>query len=160
MRRLNIEVDISEKKYFVSKYNDKTLAPELREYIINELVGYNLDSKVRINIVTKFELTGVEEEKYKEIIKKEFRESISELKSETLASDKMKLIMFCLGIMFIISSYFMNSFFGGIPGEILMIFGWVVMWEVAYAIFFTDAKRKRKIKRYKQILNSEIVFKN
>ena len=42
---------------------------------------------------------------------KEFRESISELKSETLASDKMKLIMFCLGIMFIISSYFMNSYF-------------------------------------------------
>ena len=37
-----------------------------------------------------------------------------------------------------------------------MIFGWVALWEVAYAIFFTDASRRRKIKRNKQIINASI----
>ena len=34
-KKLNIEVDISEKKYFTSKYNENTLAPELKDYLLN-----------------------------------------------------------------------------------------------------------------------------
>ena len=33
-KKLNIEVDISEKKYFTSKYNENTLAPELKDYLL------------------------------------------------------------------------------------------------------------------------------
>lgn len=39
-KKLNIEVDISEKKYFTSKYNENTLAPELKDYLLNEIIGY------------------------------------------------------------------------------------------------------------------------
>ena len=49
---------------------------------------------------------------------------------------------------------------GDILEEILMIFGWVALWEVAYAIFFTDASRRRKIKRNNQIIHADIKYKD
>ena len=45
-KKLNIEVDISEKKYFTSKYNENTLAPELKDYLLNEIIGYDINSKI------------------------------------------------------------------------------------------------------------------
>ena len=61
-KKLNIEVDISEKKYFVSKYNENTLAPELKDYLLNEIIGYDINTKINIIIDAKFDLTDEEKE--------------------------------------------------------------------------------------------------
>ena len=66
-KKLNIEVDISEKKYFTSKYNENTLAPELKDYLLNEIIGYDINTKINININAKFKLTDEEKEHYKKI---------------------------------------------------------------------------------------------
>ena len=63
-KKINIEVDMSEKKYFVSKYNDNTLAPELKDYLLNEIIGYDINTKINIIIDAKFDL--IEEEKEKD----------------------------------------------------------------------------------------------
>ena len=81
-KKLDIEVDISEKKYFVSKYNENTLAPELKDYLLNEIIGYDINTKININIDAKFKLTDEEKEHYKKLIIKEFKESNDELEYE------------------------------------------------------------------------------
>ena len=72
-KKLNIEVDISEKKYFTSKYNENTLAPELKDYLLNEIIGYDINTKININIDTKFKLTDEEKEHYKKLIIKDVK---------------------------------------------------------------------------------------
>ena len=158
-KKLNIEVDMSEKKYFVSKYNDNTLAPELKDYLLNEIIGYDINTKINIIIDAKFDLTEEEKEHYKKLIIKEFKESNDEILYEIGQSNLKKLTLSLIGILFIIASYFFNHIIGEVLEEILMIFGWVALWEVAYAILFTDASRRRKIKRNKQIINANIKYK-
>lgn len=159
-KKLNIEVDMSEKKYFVSKYNDNTLAPELKDYLLNEIIGYDINTKINIIIDAKFDLTEEEKEHYKKLIIKEFKESNDEILYEIDQSNLKKLTLSLIGILFIIASYFFNHIIGEVLEEILMIFGWVALWEVAYAILFTDASRRRKIKRNKQIINANIKYKD
>ena len=157
-KKLNIEVDISEKKYFTSKYNENTLAPELKDYLLNEIIGYDINTKINININAKFKLTDEEKEHYKKIIIKEFKESNDELEYEIELGNIKKLTLLLIGISFVNASYFFGHAIGEILEEILMVFGWVALWEVAYAIFFTDASRRRKIKRNNQIIKSNIKY--
>ncbi|UKI57173.1 MAG: hypothetical protein L6V81_07270 [Clostridium sp.] len=58
-------------------------------------------------------------------------------------------------MLFIVAAYFLNHIFGEILVEVFTVFGWVALWEVAYAIFFTDASRRRNIKKYNQIIKSK-----
>lgn len=159
-KELIIDIDISEKKYLVSKYNENTLDPELREYLINELIGENLSSNVVLSIDTKFKVTEEEAESYSLMIRREFKESINELLYESGNSDVQKISLFLIGLLFLLSSYLLDSVAGEIFSQILMVFGWVALWEVAYSIFFTDSSRRRRNKRYKQLLNAKIVFNN
>jgi hypothetical protein len=159
-KELIIDIDISEKKYLVSKYNENTLDPELREYLINELIGENLSSNVILSIDTKFKVTEEEAESYSLMIRREFKESINELLYESGNSDVQKISLFLIGLLFLLSSYLLDSVAGEIFSQILMVFGWVALWEVAYSIFFTDSSRRRRNKRYKQLLNAKIVFNN
>ena len=157
-KELNIEVDIRNKNDFVSEYNDNTLSPALKKYLLNEIAGYDINSKINLNIYCKFELTDEEKDKYKKIIIKEFKESKDELLLEIAGSNIKKVILFTIGMLFIVVAYFLNHIFGEIL-VVFTIFGWVALWEVAYAIFFTDASRRRNIKKYNQIINSKIKFK-
>lgn len=159
-KKLDIEVDISEKKFFVSKYNENTLAPELKDYLLNEIIGYDINTKININIDAKFKLTDEEKEHYKKLIVKEFKESNDELEYEMELGNIKKLTLLLIGVSFVIASYFFAHIMGEILEEILMVFGWVALWEVAYAIFFTDASRRRKIKRNNQIIHANIKYKD
>ena len=159
-KKLNIEVDISEKKYFVSKYNENTWAPELKDYLLNEIIGYDINTKINIIIDAKFDLTDEEKEHYKNLIIKEFKESNDEILYEIEQSNLKKLTLSLIGILFIVASYFFSHIMGEVLEEILMVFGWVALWEVAYAIFFTDASRRRKIKRNNQIKHANIKYKD
>ena len=75
-KELNIEVDIRNKNDFVSEYNDNTLSPSLKKYLLNEIAGYDINSKINLNIDCKFELTDEEKDKYKKIIIKDFSKAI------------------------------------------------------------------------------------
>lgn len=159
MKKLEIEVDLKNKSKFVSEYNDNTLDPHLRDYIINELVGYDLNTKVTINILAKYELTESDKEEYKKIFKKEFRECLSDLKEKRKHSNYKRIGLFFIGILCILVDYYFSKYFGDIIGEIITIFGWVALWELVYSILFTAVSRRRDIKRYEQILKAEIKFK-
>ena len=78
---------------------------------------------------------------------------------EIAESNVKKVILFTIGMLFIVAAYFLNHIFGEVLVEVFTIFGWVALWEVAYAIFFTDASRRRNIKKYNQIIKSKIKFK-
>lgn len=150
---IKIEIDLFEEKYFVSKYNDERIPNELTNYIFDELTGESLKDKVTLDIYSHYKMTEEEREKYRTMIKKSFVDNKQELEFEIRSSNFNKMILLLIGVLFIFLSYIFNKF-----GEILDIFGWVAIWEVAYAIMFTDVKKNQKIKRYNQIVNAKINF--
>lgn len=160
MEKIYIDLNVRDKKYFVSKYNDEVIDPELSTYITNYMIGNDIRKKVVINIKSKFELTEIEKEKYSKIIRKEFSENIDELNEESRKSNERKSLILLLGIVFIMLSYLIDSSLGHIFSQVLTVFGWVALWEVAYALLFGDAKRRRTLMRYNQLFNCDIVFEN
>lgn len=150
---IKIEVDLFEEKYFISKYNDQRIPNELTNYIFEELTGESLKDKVTLDIYSHYKMTEEDRKKYRKMIKKSFIDNKQELELEIRSSNFKKLILLLIGILFIFPSNIFSEF-----GEILDIFGWVAIWEVAYAIMFTDVKKNQKIKRYNQIVNAKINF--
>lgn len=161
MKRKGLEViiDLKKKGDFVSRYNNNTLDSKLKEYIINELVGYSTESKVTITINSAFELTDEEKEHYVKILKKEFKEDLDEEKYLVKKNKIKEIYSSVVGTLFILASYFMNLDILGVLKEIILIVGWVLIWEVAYSIIFTNGKRKISLRRLKQISNCKIEFK-
>lgn len=159
MKKLEIEIDLKNKSKFVSEYNDNTLDPHLRDYVINELIGYDLNTKVTINIFAKYELVESDKEEYKKIFKKEFRECLYDLKEKRNHSNYKRLALFVIGLLCILLDYYCSAYFGDVISEIITIFGWVALWELIYSILFTAVSRRRDIKRYEQILKAEIKFR-
>lgn len=161
MKRKGLEViiDLKKKGDFVSRYNNNTLDSKLKEYIINELVGYSTESKVTITVNSAFELTEEEKEHYVKILKKEFKEDLDEEKYLTKKNKIKEIYSAVVGTLFILASYFMNLDILGVLKEIILIVGWVLIWEVAYSIIFTNGKRKISLRRLKQISNCKIEFK-
>jgi hypothetical protein len=158
MEDIIINLDIKDKKYLLSRYCDDVIDPELSNYISNYMIGTDLNSKVIINIDCKFDLTEEEKSRYSNIILKEYSENIEEINYEKKKSNINRLALFLLGMLFISLSYLIDNTLGHILSQVLVIFGWVVLWEVAYSIIFADAKRNRTLKRYKQLYNSKIVI--
>jgi len=158
MRRLDVEIDLKEKSDFYSNFNEKTLNPKVRDYIINELVGYDVKYNVTLKIKSAEKLSNTDKEMFEKVIKKEFKECIIETNDEIRASNIQKIILFSLGILCLVLSYTLLNLLGDIISELLLIFGWLGLYEAVYTILFADLGMVRKLKRLKQISKAEIEF--
>lgn len=156
--KITINITISEKKYFVSKYNDEVISNELVDHIQGQLIGEDTKKDLQLNIETKFKLTEQEKDTYTYMLKKEYKERVNDILIESRDSDIKKLILFVVGLLFISGYYFLDLTFSHIISEVLLIFGWVAMWEVAYSLLFLDFKRKKYMKRYNQILKCDVKY--
>ena len=149
-----IEVYLHDKYDLVEKYNENKLSKELIEYITKQAipVGKNDKIKIVLNIkcdnmdrdCTKFLKEGLIEE-YNRIIK------------EHEITDIKQFCLLILGIIFLFLSTLIND--ETIWKEILLIIGWVPIWEAVDIELFSDIKSKGKKKIIKKLLNSEIVQK-
>ena len=159
MKRIEVEIDLKTKNDFVSEYNDNTLEPSLKHYIINELVGYDTKTKVVINIKPKYKISEDEETQYRKILRKEFRESLTDLEEIRRQSNMKRISLFLIGLLSLLIQLRLGSYIGTVVSEIVEIIGWVCIWELIYSILFTAISRKNDIDRLKQILDAEIDFK-
>lgn len=158
-KKIVLEIDLESRYDFFSKYNDRSLAPELKEYIINELVGNDPDSKLVLEINSKYDVSEDDKEAYELAIRKEFRETMFEIKYEAKLDYTRNLILFFIGVLLILISNFIDVSILGFFKEILLVFGWFALTQIAYIVFYSFMVRRRNVRRLKQVLMSKIVFK-
>ena len=152
---LKISITLNSRLDFFSKYNVNSLSLELKDYIMNELVGYNPNSKLTLLIDCLYDISEEDINNYESALRKEFRETIIETKHEAKLDLFRNLLLLVVGLFLIIFS----NYLGGIYKEFVLVFGWFSLGQVAYTMFFTVTIRRRKLKRFKQILISNIKFK-
>ncbi len=153
-----INVKINDRNDIYDKYNDNILSKELSNYIYDQCRGEKLNKKININIISNINFNEEEENNIKSLIKNNY----SLIRCDNLIqfdyNNKKSLIGFLIGILFIITASILenNSLF--VLSEILSIFGWVSIWEVAYHIIFIDAKKSLNNKRTIQLEKAKINF--
>lgn len=147
-----IEVDIIEKYDLVEKYNEKNVSKELIKYIIDEAMYISKKEKIIIEIDKKFQSSKSCKTLITEGLKREYDDS---LRLHWLI-DLKQFFFFAWGLVALFLSTLVDS---EILKEILVIGGWVPIWEMIDLEMFSEHEERRKRKILKKLLNSEIVEK-
>ena len=151
----NIDIYLKKKSYFYSKYGKDILSKELFNYIYDECYGENYKNKIKINIYTEEELSDEEKHKMMDIIRRTYGLRVQdELVYYESAKDK-KVVLFLIGIALIILYYIALI---QILRELILILGWLCIWESTYS-FITDSKKDYiHIQRLRQLSNARIYY--
>ena len=149
-----IKIDIVDKSDLLEKYNENKVSRDLIEYIIKEAMLINKEDK--INIIVNKDKTIEEDCKMLTIngLKDEYKRSIEKQHDNNIK----QIYLLILGIILLFLSTLIKD--EGIWKEILLISGWVPIWEMVKIEIFPDVEGRIKRRIIKKILKSEIIEKN
>lgn len=143
------ELDIIDKRDLLEKYNTKILSKDLINYLLDIASDIRKDDKVKIIINNYLDYENPIKV-IKEGLKREYEKS---LKKQTI-TDLKQLLYLILGIIAIFVSTLLET---EVLHEIVLIGGWVLIWEMVELEIFTDREGRKKREILKKILKSEFI---
>ena len=149
-----IEIDIKSKYDLLEKYNHNKVCEELIDYIIKQVTKIKKRDIVKIFINKKCDFDENTIELIKEGLKAEYKNSMKEHHE----NNKKQVFFFVMGIVCIFLSTLIKD--GGMWKEIVLISGWVPLWEVIDVELFSDYEGRKKRKIITKLLNSEMIEKS
>lgn len=153
--KTNIKVNLDKRTDFYSKYSKEKLSVELRDYILEECYGEPLKNKIVINIYTKLELSEEEKGKMMDVIRRTFGLMVQDKQYYYEKSQNMKTILLLVGIALIIIYYCSVV---SIMREIILILGWLAIWESVCDLLLNSNKDASEIIRLKELSKARIYF--
>lgn len=153
-----IEININEYEDVIEKFDDNKLSRELANFIYNQYTALSVNKNVEINVKSTCNLTEEQENNIADMIHRHFgletQKSILTFKYKT----KYQILLFLFGIFLIALSNI--SFVSNLSTlhEILLIFGWVAVWELIYDIMFVDIKENIKKRRFRKLSKVKINY--
>jgi len=156
-KEYKIHIDISEKKLFYEEFDDELFSKELSDYIMRRINKIPLRGNVRLEFESS-NLTDEERKKFKRKFKDYYQSLLDDNKIFSNMCLIRNLFMIIVGILLIACNYYFSTSFEPILLEIVMIIGWVMIWEVVYDFLFSNNRRRYEVKRIKQQLKAKIVF--
>lgn len=152
-----IEIYLNNKKDYTNNFNKNKISPELFQYIIDEVKTINNKDKINLDIYTKnFILNDKEKEDLAMMIKSTFEDDVNDLIYLDNNLIYKELLFLLIGV-FIIAIYFIFKD-SPVISEIILIIGWLMIWESVGRLVFSRTETKIKIKRRKQVIKSKINF--
>lgn len=146
-----IKVDLDRKFDLLRTYNDKKVDLDLIEYLIDQIGLFKDTEKVKIVLNKRCELDVNAIKLIKEGLKEEHKKSLNVRDQNNLK----QLWLLAMGIMFIFLSTKLDD--STIWKEVLVILGWVPIWEMMEVELFPDAAERKRRKAIKRLLKCEII---
>ncbi len=144
----SIIVNIRRERDLYEKYSNE-VSSELIEYLINEA---KVKDDVEIIVNTKLSINNIDK-----LIKKSLEDSIKNIKKVDKFYDGKQIILFIVGLLFLIFSTLTKP---EIIKELILIIGWVAVWEVMDIAINIDSKQKYNKKIIKKLINCKITVNN
>ena len=145
-----VSVDIQNINEWVHEYDETRVKGSVIKYLVNELGYVKRSDNIKVNINVKVKSKLDFENMLKSELENEYKKSYDK---NTLVNYK-QLSLLVVGIVFLFLSRLVSGEF--IWSEILLITGWVPIWEVINLELFEDTSRRKREKVLKALLNSEI----
>lgn len=145
-----VEIDIKHECDLYDKYNSNRVSQELVNYIIDEASRYIRNEKIVLVINNKLGKDIECKKLLDEGLRLEYEKSIRRHQRNNV----MQIFYLILGIF----TLFLASFFNeGIFKELIVIGGWVFIWELVEVELFSETTGMKKRRIIKKILKSPIV---
>ena len=141
----NITVNLKKEEDLYDKYSDN-ISRDLLDYLINEARYTKGDIKITIN--TTLDIKNIES-----LIKDGLLKISNETRKLDMILDMKQVMFLMIGVIFLIISGFI---FYNVIKEIIVIAGWVAIWEVVDISLNVDSKSRANIKLIKRLMNSKI----
>ena len=147
-----IEIDLNSKEDLLERYNNKRISKDLVEYLINETnfvskkdsVVIQINNNIKADIdIAKYLINGLKDE-YESTIRSHLKNNI------------IQIVLFFLGIFFLFLSTQINS--SDIWKEILLIGGWVPIWEMIDLELFNDFRGRKRKRILQKLMDSQIII--
>ncbi len=151
-----IIININDEKDYENKYNSNNLSTELSNYIYEECKGKPINNKITIIVKANYKMKDKEKEEIINKIHNNYKTDLNELLLMIKYSNIKNIAISLLGVLFLYLYYFIKINF--VLSEMILIVGWVAIWEAVYAWLFVRDKDNIKIKRLKKLANCEIKF--
>jgi len=143
-----INITIEKKEYFFEKYNDYKVSKELINYLIKESIN---KQNIKVIINSSFDIN------FKQYIIEGLNQELENNLEQKRQNNLFQILLIFLGIFFICLSVIFKDFI--IWHEVMLIGGWVPIWEAIDIELFRDSKAREKRYTIKKLLNSEIEIK-
>ena len=153
-----IEISFDEKDDYINQFNENKLSNDLSNYILDECRGKSLANRITLNVKVNFKMSSKEKEEFKKVIHENYKSDLSEYMLILKYSNLKKMIVFFAGIILIYLHYFKDISNNKVISEVILVIGWVAIWEAAYTWLFENSKNRVKIKRLKQLTKCKINF--
>ena len=154
-----INMTFDEKDDYISQFNENKLSNKLSNYILDECRGKPLKNKITLNIKMNYRISNKEKEEFIKMIHNNYKDDLKEYMLILKRSIIKKIIIFFIGVVLIYLAYFKDIMDNEVISEIILIIGWVAIWEVAYTWFFESDKNRIMVIRLKQLIKCNINFK-
>lgn len=146
-----IHIDLKNENDLLETYNKNKISTNLLDYIIEQTSVIPKKNQIKIVINNKAEVQRDCKEMIIEGLKEEFIKSKRQRKNNNIK----QFCLLILGIIFLFLSTLVPE--KGIWKELLIITGWVPIWEMIEVELFPDVAGRRKRKIIKRLLKCEII---
>ena len=141
----SINITIKKEEDFFEKYNSTTVSKDLLNYIIEKSSTKNI---TKLIIESKLKLD------FKLFIKEGLKKELEKSNEDTKRINIMQIMLILLGTFFIFISVLLKKHI--IWNEIVLIIGWVPIWEAIDIELFRDSKERKKRNIIKKLLDIDI----
>lgn len=151
-----LKIELKDKKDFVSKYNSNRISSDLYNYLKDEIKLTTIKENIKIEIKPEFKMSDEEKELLALNIKKTCKEEIDDIKYLEERILLKELLLLLIGSIIIFLCFLVKN--SAFISEIILIIGWLFIWESLYSIIFRRTKNKILKERLKSIIKSDIDF--
>lgn len=149
-----VKINIKNKEDYKNTYNENELSSELKQYILDHVKSKNTKQNIKLDITTDFKMDEKEALNLTYMIRRAFGLDVSEIMNISKKRSLKSLFAFILGTIFLLIYSFVPKQY--VVTEIILIIGWVLIWESTYNFLFKNIETKLMITRRKQIIKSKI----
>lgn len=127
----------------------------MTDFIYNECYGEDYKNNIVINIYTKLKISKNEKNDMMDTIRRTFGLKVQDELYYYEKAKFKKTILFLIGIVLIVIYYLS---FIEVLSEIILILGWLAIWESVYSFLADSSKDYIRIYRLRKLASSHIYF--
>ena len=146
-----IKIDIVSREDLLERYNENKISNNVIEYLVKEAMLVNKEESIKI-VVNKD--SAVLNFDCKELIKSGLKDEYKRSMNKQHDNNVKQIYFFIIGILLIFLSTTIKE---EILKEVLLICGWVPIWEMFKIELFPDAQGRVKRRVLRRLMHSEIV---
>ena len=155
---ININVTVNDYEDIYNKFNNNILSDDLSKYIYDECKGKSIKNNIKINIMSKIKFDRKQKEKIVDMIRSNYGIDVKENLLYLKYANVIGVILFIIGLLLILIYNVLINYNLIWLSEIILIIGWLMIWEAVYNYVFFETKKRMKIKRLKKLTNCKINF--